>query len=208
MISQQQQLPPVIGSVPSSNHPSTSSTKSNSFDQHDSGIESGDHPPSTSSTSTSQRSSPSNDENKVVSSTANNFSKLTTTTNSSSVKCATTTTSAVDSKIKSKTDSLKISEMVRLIFYLLSIFVLLSFICFQIECYLDFNLKDFASFKFKSLQPFLYPFYGVLFFMQILILSSLCLFYSYSHKLTFLSYLVYALRILPLTLAIERLLEH
>ncbi|KAJ6223719.1 hypothetical protein RDWZM_002264 [Blomia tropicalis] len=82
-----------------SSHPSTSSTKSNSFEQHDSGVESGDQPPSTSSTCTSQRSSPGNEENRVVTSTATISSKLATSTNSSSnVKCSTTTTSTINNE--------------------------------------------------------------------------------------------------------------
>ena len=43
------------------------SSKSSSFDQHDSGIDVSDQPPSTAS---SQRSSPSNDENKLITTTA------------------------------------------------------------------------------------------------------------------------------------------
>ena len=49
------------------------SSKSSSFDQHDSGIDVSDQPPSTAS---SQRSSPSNDENKLITTTA----KVSTTT--------------------------------------------------------------------------------------------------------------------------------
>ena len=47
--------------------PLSVSSKSSSFDQHDSGIDVSDQPPSTAS---SQRSSPSNDDNKVVTTTA------------------------------------------------------------------------------------------------------------------------------------------
>jgi len=43
------------------------SSKSSSFDQHDSGIDVSDQPPSTAS---SQRSSPSNDDNKLITTTA------------------------------------------------------------------------------------------------------------------------------------------
>ena len=115
VIPSQQHKPTVGPGSGGSSHPSTSSIKSNSFDQHDSGVESAlDQPPSTSSTSTSQRSSPSNDDNKVVSSTANSSAKLTATTNSSSsVKCSTSTTTTlalIDSKVK-KSESLNISKI-------------------------------------------------------------------------------------------------
>ncbi|XP_054157893.1 homeobox protein 5-like isoform X2 [Oppia nitens] len=52
----------------------STSSKSSSFDQHDSGVEVSDHPPSTAS---SQRSSPSNDDNKMTTTTAKSVGQVT-----------------------------------------------------------------------------------------------------------------------------------